>query len=43
MKKENIRGYHFMKYNDQELNTLNYKEALLIDKRTYFQLLFFFN
>ena len=24
-------------YNDEELNTLSYKEALLIDKRTYFQ------
>ena len=24
-------------YNDEELNTLSYKEALLIDKRTYFE------
>ena len=29
-----------MKYNDQELNTLNYEEALLIDKRTYLQYYF---
>ena len=26
-----------LNYNDEELNTLPYKEALLIDKRTYFQ------
>ena len=29
-----------MKYNDQELNSLNYKEALKIDKRTYLQYYF---
>ena len=37
---ENIKGYQFLKYNDQEINTLNYKEALLIDKRTYLQYYF---
>ena len=26
-----------MKYNDYELNNMDYKEAILIDKRTYFQ------
>ena len=29
--------YEIKKYNSRELNSLNYKEALIYDKRTYFQ------
>ena len=31
------KHYQNLNYNDEELNTLSYKEALLIDKRTYFE------
>ena len=31
------KHYKKLNYNDEELNTLPYKEALLIDKRTYFE------
>ena len=36
--KENINNYiTYNKLNDQELNTLEYKEAILVDKRNYLQ------
>ena len=37
IKAEDKRNYLFQNLNDQELNTLEYKSAIQIDKRTYFQ------
>ena len=34
---DNIKTTNYIQYNDYELNTLVYKEALIKDKRTYFQ------
>ena len=33
----NINKFDILKYNDNELNSLDYRKALLHDKRTYFQ------
>ena len=32
-----VQNLNFLNYNDLELNTMNYSEALKIDKRTFFQ------
>ena len=37
---DNNKNKKVMKYNDYELNSLNYEDALKIDKRTYFQYYF---
>ena len=37
---KNLNSNKMMKYNDFELNTLEYKEAILIDKRSYIQFYF---
>jgi hypothetical protein len=37
IKAEDKRNYLFQNLNDQELNSLEYKSAIQIDKRTYFQ------
>ena len=36
-KKDNLDKNKILGLNDEELNSLSYKEALIIDKRTYFQ------
>ena len=35
--KDNIAKYYIIKLNDTELNSLDYKDAIKYDKRTYFQ------